>query len=942
MKHLLRILLKSTLYVLLFLLLALMVLPLFFKNEITRRAEKELNNRLTATVTLEDLGLSFFSRFPNLTINLKDLRVIGIDDFEDDTLLSLPSFKLVVNPFSLLGKEGPRVTSLIIGQPNIHLKVLESGLVNYDILRETEGETPSDAPEPEGDASALTLNLKSFRIEDAQIRYDDYASETRAVMNDFQFLLKGRLGLTSTLIHLKAEVSKIFVEMGGIPYLNNATMAFVADLGADLEQMKFSFQDNRLRINALQVQFDGDLDLHEENPNIQLRFQSVDNDFKSLLSLVPAIYASNFEAIETSGKISLEGQVDGTYASNDSLYPDFDLRVEVDDAMFRYPSLPASVDAVNLLLNIRKQGRTLDEVVIDLQQLSMKIANQPLEAALLVDHPISDPTIKAWMKTKMDLSALEQALPMGRITMLGSLQMEVTLDGQLSSLQMGQYDHFQAQGFASLEAFEYRTPDIPVALGIPRARLDVSPELLDLSDLQVNLGESDFQIQGNLRNYLGYILKEDLLTGSLKLESSMCDLNAIMPLQDTPDDTSATSDSLTSVSVPGNIDFRFVSHLDEVRYTNITLKDVNGLILVKQGALVLEGLDMDVLDGEVLASGSYDTSDSLKPLMTMMLRVDNIDIPAAFNAFNMVQSLTPFARDLRGKVSATLDYSSLIGPDFKPVVSSMVGSGSLRSEEVQVLNSRAFDQFKTLFKMNDQITNTFKDLDLSFGMVNGRLIVDPFDVLLAGGKVNVSGDHGLDQSLNYLLKTNIPRASLGSGVNQLADQIASQAEALGLDLDPGDQIPVHVKITGKIGDPRLTPSIGERSAGQGTGAIVREVREEIIEQKERLEQEVRKDVSEEVEKIMKQAEIEAENVRKLARETADQVRKEGYSAAEKVENEAKGKGMIAENIARKAADKLRQEADRQAGNIIREADEKATLILENAREKARALEEGNK
>ena len=942
MKRLIRILLKVVFIFFLTLFILLLILPLFFKNEITHRAERELNERLNARVELTDLGLSFFTSFPNLTINLKGLNLIGTGHFDNDTLLKLSSFKLAINPFSLLGKSGPRVTSLVINKPELHVTVLESGLASYDIIKEAAVEGQSAEEESDTTSQEWILNLRKFRIMDARIHYHDRSAGMVVVMDQFQCSLRGKLGLSETILDLNAEAARLVLEMGGIRYLNNINFTFSAGIDADLDQMKFAFRNNQLRMNALLLEFEGGLDLSEENPVINLNMVSRNNDFKSLISLIPSIYSKEFEALETSGSISLEGQVQGVYSSSDSLYPDFDIRIEVEDAMFKYPALPASVDDVNFLVYIQKKGATLDQSMFDLQRFSMRIANQSLEAAMLLHHPISDPSIKAWVKTDMDLSALGQALPMDSTQLQGDLKINVNFEGQLSSIQMGQYDHFQASGSASLMAFELLHPEIPLRVTIPQAKLDVSPRMLNLSKLDMILGESDFQIEGNLQNYLAYMLKQEIMVGELSLRSSLCDLNTLMPMSGSSDEEETVHDSLPPIKIPRNIDFRFASQLREIRYTNMVLKEVNGLILIQDGKLILDGLDMNVLDGKVFASGTYDTSDTLNPFMTMILTVDHVDIPAAFHTFNMVQALAPFARDLRGKVSATLNYSGLIGADFKPVVSSMFGSGSLQSEEVQVLNSKSFDQFKTLFKMNEQLTNTFQDLDLSFGMANGRLIVDPFDIRLANTMVNVSGDHGLDQTLNYLLKTNIPRASLGAGVNQLADEVLTQAASLGLNFDPGDQIPVHVKISGKIGEPQLSPSIGSGSSTSIKEVVVQEVREEIKEQTERLEQEVRQDVSEEVTRILEQAEKEAENVRKIAGETADQLKKEGYAAADKVETEARGKGMIAENIAKRAADKLRQEADRQSENIIREADDKAILILEAAKEKARILEEGKK
>ena len=85
---------------------------------------------------------------------------------------------------------------------------------------------------------------------------------------------------------------------------------------------------------------------------------------------------------------------------------------------------------------------------------------------------------------------------------------------------------------------------------------------------------------------------------------------------------------------------------------------------------------------------------------------------------------------------------------------------------------------KESLKLGDKYSNTFKDINVSFKINNGRIFVSPFNTKVGNIKMNISGDQGIDQTINYIVKTEIPRTDLGNSVNSLIDNLSAQAAAL--------------------------------------------------------------------------------------------------------------------------------------------------------------------
>jgi len=120
MKKVLKILAISLGVILLLLILA----PMLFKGRIEAVVKEKVNEQIHATVDWTKLSLSFFRGFPDLSINLHQVSVIGVEPFAGDTLAGLQRFELRVNPFSAIRKNLV-VKSILVDHPLINGKSMK-------------------------------------------------------------------------------------------------------------------------------------------------------------------------------------------------------------------------------------------------------------------------------------------------------------------------------------------------------------------------------------------------------------------------------------------------------------------------------------------------------------------------------------------------------------------------------------------------------------------------------------------------------------------------------------------------------------------------------------------------------------------------------------------------------------------------------------------------
>ena len=932
MKKLTRIILSSLLGLILLILVLLFTVPILFKDKIRTKVEQVISESVNARVNFDNYKLGFFRNFPNLSFSLDNVSVVGIDKFENDTLAGFKSLDLVFNLSSLFSKSGYEIKSVVVNKAVVNAIYLKDGSANWDIAKDT-----TEAPVgEETTTSSMKILLKKVEVLNSSVTYTDESSDLKAIINDLNFDLTGDMTANETDLKIKLNAGDVNFIMEGVKYLNKAKADGELDLLANLDTYKFTFRENYLTINDLKINFTGWVAMPEEDITTDLLFKSDQTSFKTLISLVPGVYMEDYKDLNASGTFNLSGSAKGIYSDADSTMPDIALDLIVNNGLISYPALPEKITNINLKSAVFVDGKDMDKTIVTVDGFHMELAGNPFDMTFALKTPISDPDVRGSMIGKIDLKALSNAIPLDSINLSGIIDMSVKMAGRLSMIEKEQYDKFQASGTMGIRDMFVDMTGYP-EVRISDAGFEFSPAYASLTGANIKVGErSDLKIAGRLEKYLPYLFKNETIKGNLTLRSDMVDVSEI--LSKIASDTTVVEDttSLTLIRIPENIDFDFNAQISNFSYNKIKARDVKGHVIIRDGVLSIRETGMNILGGLLLMNADYDTRDTLKPVMRGDFDIQSMGVKDGFNAFNTIQMLAPAAKGVAGKVNVKLSYESLLGSNMMPVISTITGGGKLRSDEITILESVAYDKMKELLKLGDTFSNTFRDLNVSFNIGNGRVYVSPFDVKTGNIKMNISGDQGLDQTMNYLIKTEIPRSELGGSVNSLIDNLSAQAAAFGFAFKPAEILKINVRITGVFGKPIVTPvfgsGTGESNSGlkATTGETVKEAAGKAIDTgKEKLRQEAEA----QGDKLIREAEEKGQQLRDEAAKSAEKIRKEADLQAQKLITEASTKGPVAKLAAQKAADTLKKEADKKATQLVQEADTRANQMVEEAKAK---------
>ncbi len=979
--------------------LAILILPVLFKDEIRKAIDQAIAENVNADVyyDADQFSLSLIKNFPSATVSLGDFGVVNRAPFAGDTLVAVNELDISVNLRSVVFGDQPRISGILLDQPNVYVHVLEDGQANYDIAIESE-ETPTTT---DTTASEVSFSIDHWEIKDGDIVYEDLTLPILLSVQDMQHTGSGDFTLEVFDVETSTLIDRMSVNYDGIEYLTDKRIAADANLNVDLKNTKYTFLDNTFAVNDFAMGFDGSVTMPGDDIGLDLTFEAKDNNFKSLLSLVPGMYLEGFEQVQTEGEFDFSGFAKGIY--NEENLPAFQLKLLTEDARFQYPDLPTAVTDIDVDMLIDNPDGVIDNTVINIASFHADLGSNPIDGRLLVEglapyqidtevraklnlselmqmYPMDSlelsgtyalnlaaqgtydtttqqiPTINMNMMLKdgyvqsgeypplenvnftstvtnesgrmaetvvrvndfdmtladepfhadlvltnledytwdlsangtLDLQKITQIYPLEGTELAGIIQADVQTKGKMSDVEAERYANLPTRGQVQVRDLVYVSEDLPQGLKINQAQTTFTPERVTLKRFEGSAGQSDMRLSGYLSNYLGYALADnEVLRGKLDFKSGKFDLNEWMTDEEASDSAEVkdtTNAALAVVEVPKDIDFEMNTSIAEVLYDDMTLSNLKGQVVVRDGVVRMNDLDFASLGGQFAVEGTYDTRDLNKPAFDFNLNIQDLAIRQAYQSFNTVQALAPIAQNMSGDMSTQFSIAGLLQPDMSPDLSTIDGKGLLEIAQAAVENSKMVGAVASITKLSNTKSIKVNDTEVKFEIKNGRVFVEPFDINIGNFNTVMAGSNGIDGSLDYDMKMTVPAGSVGTAVN------SAIAKFTGGDGNVSSDIVLNLDLGGTYDDPKVGLTGTEAGPGGGAKQAAKAVvKEKVDEQKKKLEAEVAQKRKAAEAEARRKAEAAKKEAERKAKAEADRLKREAEKKADEAKDEVKDK-----------------------------------------------------
>ena len=930
---------------------AIIVLPIIFKDDIRKSFDVAVAENVNAKVyyDIDGFSLSLIKNFPDITVSMSDFGVAGVDIFENDTLVSIGEFLVTVDLMSAISGDQIIIKKILLDEPNINVRVLADGTANYDIAKESEEVTEVEEEVEENvseEESNVSIGIKNWAIRNANLVYDDQSMNVYTSINGLTHEGSGDFTLDVFDLTTNTTVSSASFGFEGVEYVSNKSLELDVTLNMNLADMTFTFKENRIAVNDFAMEADGYVSMPDEDIDMDISFGGKDITLKSILSLIPGVYQEYLDGVTAAGTINFGGSVKGTF--NESSMPKVGANLSVSEGSVRYSEFDIPIENINIETNFDYPSADLSETSFNVDRFAMLIDGESIEAYLKFKDLVNY-TWDFGFDGNADLEKITKVVPLEGMTLLGKINAKLKTSGQMSDVEAERYDQLPTEGSMTIADFMFKSEAyLPQGFGISKANLSFNPQEINLNEFSATSGNSDFSMDGQLSNYIGFALAEnELLVGRLNFKSNLIDINELIPEEETEDipetkevleeGEESVEEQLEVVKIPENIDFILASSIGKIDYSNMPITNFKGNVVIKDGAIILENNSFNLLNGTFELSGSYKTKDLEKPAYDLGFKVKDLSISQAFQTFETIQSYVPIAEQVAGNFSTDFNVNGLLGADMMPIMDQVYLKGIVNVAEATLEKGDFMQKLSSVAALkagaassesSDNIS--LKDVLIKTEIKDGRMFVEPFELNVQGQKAILGGNNTLDGKLNYsMLMKDIPTGAVGAALNSAISSFTGGTKLV------ADKIDLDLGIGGTYDDPKVSLLKTSQSSGDSdaSASFQKQITSQVDDQKEKAEAELEKKKEEQRQKIIAEAEAQAQKVREQGKSSAEKVKKDGYASADKLIKDA-GSNPIKKRLAKEAAKKLRAETDKKAAGIESTANKQADKIVSEAKEKA--------
>jgi uncharacterized protein involved in outer membrane biogenesis len=579
------------------------VLPFLFKDKIKAAVDNEINKNINATVNYEFGGLSLFSNFPNITVSLDQIRLVGkAQEFQGDTLFAADKFKLELDIMSVFGDE-INIKGIFLKNSKIVTKYAKNGAFSWDITFPDTVSTPE--PTDTTPSAPMKIKINHWELENAHIIYDDKTSPMYVEIKNLDH--KGSGNIMDEVYDIKTMTTTphFFLSYDNTTYFNDYTMKAKMDMNIDMAKAVYTFLENEVTLNNFTMGFEGKVAMPADDIDMDIKYSAKQTEFKNLLSLIPAVFMEGYDDLNAGGTIGFDGFVKGTYS--ETKMPGYGVNLVIKDGTMQYPDLPSSVKNIQMAMKVLNQSGETNDIEVNISKFHMDLGPNPIDATLLMKG-LEPMNLDAMVAAKVNLAEITKIYPVDSTELKGIFSAQVKAKGQYSD---------------SLKLM----PVVDAKLGLTDGYVKTNTFPAPLENIQMSMSANSDGTMGNTTIALQYF--------KWLLDKEPFEMNALVKNLDDPN---------YNVTLKGLIDLAKMTKLYPLEGTTLS-----GRI---NANLQTEGIMSDVNAGNYAhtkSSGTMEISD---------MKYVSTDLPQGMTISSSKMSLSPDKFNLETYVG-TLGRSDL-------------------------------------------------------------------------------------------------------------------------------------------------------------------------------------------------------------------------------------------------------------------------------------------
>ncbi len=586
-----------------------------FRDEICGVVITEMNKHLKTKVSVQDVDLTFWSTFPNLSVDFD--HVFIKDSYSkatiQDTLLYTERIRLKFNPVDIW-RENYRVKKVEISPGALHLKVNRRGEVNYDILKASEDTT----------ATSFQFELKKLEIEGLRFSYTNRATAQTYRSSVNEMILSGNFSQDQFELRAFSTMKVNKVKSGEVTLISNRPVNFDVSVQVDKKRNLTTLKDALVHISELPFVINGSVS--DEELKFNVRSDNIElADMANNLAFEQIDQVKRFNG---KGKVYFDLDIFSVLKNTVPATVECDFGIRGGELI--EPMNGSKLSKVHLDGRYSNKGGPEKEI-LQLSDIRFTTVGGPFSGELMLTR-FASPRFQGNANGNIELAVLHSlfCIPMVE-TVTGNVAVHADFDVKAIPRQDETLDYAveKCEGDVNMKNVELKLNDDKRTFKNMNGRMYLRNDEAGIERVGVQLGSSDLTIDGVFQNIVPYFQDRGNLRASVQLKSrniDLADLGATTKEEKIEDGRQFV--------MPADLEGNVFLEVDKLIYENHTFKELSGNMLLGQRILHFPTISVNTAGADVKGDLTIEERTPEIFHITTNITSNNIEFKPLFKEWN--------------------------------------------------------------------------------------------------------------------------------------------------------------------------------------------------------------------------------------------------------------------------------------------------------------------
>ena len=262
----------------------------------------ELNKSLTGEISVERMSLTFWSSFPYIALDFKNVKAMGSNPNDLEPLLEARRLSLNFNLRNMMAKKY-EVRKIELNDATVRIMLYADGSENYNLWKSTDATS-----------SNFSFALKKIVLRNTQLYFLNERSEQRYELYIYRADAKGDFSTNLQNISLSGDFHLGLLQSKETIILAEKSMNLRTQFQIDNSTKTIHFSESFIRLEDLNFNLSGLVNYNKIQPNMDLDIVGKNLNLQKFIKQLPAKFANEIESYRTKGNFDFRLNLSGNYS----------------------------------------------------------------------------------------------------------------------------------------------------------------------------------------------------------------------------------------------------------------------------------------------------------------------------------------------------------------------------------------------------------------------------------------------------------------------------------------------------------------------------------------------------------------------------------------------------------------------------------------------------